>query len=159
MYYEHRYWHHLLKSQKHAMMDMLFKCVFSQCLLQVAVSDTLYRFIDELWSQNAPIGELRWSILLLYKNIFKLVSSNYKYQVITISKITDLQTKCIIINLFSKNNGNVSSQSSVRMRLRCRIYYKRGEREREREDPKIFFTFSIVENIELYYHCRNSIFW
>ncbi|XP_070523933.1 nicotinate phosphoribosyltransferase isoform X4 [Cardiocondyla obscurior] len=26
---------------------------------KVAVSDTLYRFIDELWSQNAPIGELR----------------------------------------------------------------------------------------------------
>ncbi|KAG5309215.1 PNCB phosphoribosyltransferase, partial [Pseudoatta argentina] len=27
--------------------------------IQVAVSDTLYRFINELWSQNAPIGELR----------------------------------------------------------------------------------------------------
>ncbi|XP_012527382.1 nicotinate phosphoribosyltransferase isoform X2 [Monomorium pharaonis] len=26
---------------------------------KVAVSDTLYRFIDELWSRNAPIGELR----------------------------------------------------------------------------------------------------
>ncbi|XP_011647685.1 nicotinate phosphoribosyltransferase isoform X1 [Pogonomyrmex barbatus] len=26
---------------------------------KVAISDTLYRFIDELWSQNAPIGELR----------------------------------------------------------------------------------------------------
>ncbi|KAG5328117.1 PNCB phosphoribosyltransferase, partial [Acromyrmex charruanus] len=26
---------------------------------KVAVSDTLYRFINELWSQNAPIGELR----------------------------------------------------------------------------------------------------
>ncbi|XP_020277588.1 nicotinate phosphoribosyltransferase isoform X4 [Pseudomyrmex gracilis] len=26
---------------------------------KVAVSDALYRFIDELWSQNAPIGELR----------------------------------------------------------------------------------------------------
>ncbi|XP_014474539.1 PREDICTED: nicotinate phosphoribosyltransferase isoform X2 [Dinoponera quadriceps] len=26
---------------------------------KVAVSDTLYKFIDELWSQNAPIGELR----------------------------------------------------------------------------------------------------
>ncbi|XP_011152750.1 nicotinate phosphoribosyltransferase isoform X2 [Harpegnathos saltator] len=26
---------------------------------KVAVSDALYKFIDELWSQNAPIGELR----------------------------------------------------------------------------------------------------
>jgi len=46
-------------------------------------------------------------------------------------------------------------------RLRPRIYHDRErerERERERKGARIFFTFLIVENFELYYH-RRDLFW